>query len=503
MKNFEIILNNIESLNKRLVNNKNFEKYLFLLTIILIITTCIINVFRIFDNALWLDEMRTVVACRMSFNEMTEFVVREGHSPLHYIFAWLVFNVFNLPLDNYHLYYFHITSIIPWFTTIILGLTIVKNWFGKIASCIFSICATLLFSSIYIALEVRMYSLCQLFMLITFLIIYKCYINSKVFDFILLSIFSLAAIYSHYFALPAISILYFIIIIYYWMHRKSDLWKPLLSLLITFISLIPWSIVCIQGKRGGVIADYHLNNDASILLFLNYIFSASYFSYLLLIIFVILAISTIKRCLLANNAKYLTWIMSGIVAVFGTFVLALIFSYIFFPIIDKWTLRYFLPEITILWLLLGIFIQNSRKQRLFTCIVLLLIILPGVAKLGLTTYREFKADVIHNQTFLIITNSLDLGNYVITDQLHMAIEPVYYGYFGLDKKHLLYIKESNIHSIPLIKDSLLILKEPIKEPLKEFIAQNGYSLCLLKENGLIGNITANVYRIVKSERNKV
>ena len=195
--------------------------------------------------------------------------------------------------------------------------------------------------------------------------------------------------------------------------------------------------------------------------------------------------------------------MSGIVAVFGTFVLALIFSYIFFPIIDKWTLRYFLPEITILWLLLGIFIQNSRKQRLFTCIVLLLIILPGVAKLGLTTYREFKADVIHNQTFRIITNSLDLGNYVITDQLHMAIEPVYYGYFGLDKKHLLYIKESNIHSIPLIKDSLLILKEPIKEPLKEFIAQNGYSVCLLKENGLIGNITTNVYRIVKSERKKV
>ena len=67
MKNFEIILNNIESLNKRLVNNKNFEKYLFLLTIILIITTCIINVFRIFDNALWLDEMRTVVACRIIF----------------------------------------------------------------------------------------------------------------------------------------------------------------------------------------------------------------------------------------------------------------------------------------------------------------------------------------------------------------------------------------------------------------------------------------------------
>ena len=253
-------------------------------------------------------------------------------------------------------------------------------------------------------------------------------------------------------------------------------------------------------NAGGVIADYHLNNDASIIEFLKYIFSASYFSYFLLIIFIILAITLIKKCLKQNKINYLIWIISGLASVFGTFILALTFSYIFFPIIDKWTLRYFLPEIVILWLLLGIFIQNNKNIKLYSFIVFLLIILSGVPKLGLTTYREFKADALHEQTIQIVSNSLDIGSYVITDQLHMAIEPVYYGYFGLDKAHIFYIEENNISRIPLINNALLILKEPINKNIKDFIEKNGYSLFVVKENGLIGNIVTNVYKIVKDER---
>lgn len=500
MINFNSIVHKIKKLNKCLESNQNFENYLFLFTAFIIITTCIINVIRIFDNALWLDEMRTVMACRMSFREMINFVIREGHSPLHYIFAWLIFNTFNLPLDNYHLYYFHITSIIPWFITIILSLTIVKKWFGNIAACVFSICITLLFSSIYIALEVRMYSLCQLFMLLAFLVTYKCYQRSNIINFLMLSIFSSAAIYSHYFALPAIFIFYLFMIVYYWVYKKSNLWKPLFSLIILGLTLLPWTIVCMQGKRGGVIADYHLNNDASILAFLKYIFSASYFSYILLIIFVILAIVFIKKSIRQNNIEFSIWVLSGLIAVFGTFISALIFSYVFFPIIDRWTLRYFLPEIVILWLLLGIFIQKNENQKLFALAVLLLIILPGLAKLGLITYREYKADILHEHTIQIVGNSLNRNNYIITDQLHMAIEPVYYGYFGLDKLHIFYLEDIKINTIPLIRNSLLILKEPINKNLKDFIEKNGYSLCVVKENGLIGNITANVYKINKDER---
>lgn len=500
MINFNDVVFKIKKLNNYLESNKNFEHYLFLFTAFIIITTCIINVIRIFDNALWLDEMRTVMASRMSFDRMIEFVISEGHSPLHYIFSWLIFNIFNLPVDNYHLYYFHITSIIPWFITIILSLTIVKNWFGNITSSVFSICLTLLFSSIYIALEVRMYSLCQLFMLLAFLITYKCYQRSNTIAFIMLSIVSSAAIYSHYFALPAISVLYIFIIIYYFLYEKSNLWKPLFSFVITGLTLMPWTIVCIQGKRGGVIADYHLNNDASILSFLKYIFSASYFSYFILIIFTILAISFIKKSLKQNNINCSIWVISGLIAVFGTFISALIFSYIFFPIIDRWTLRYFLPEIVILWLLLGIFIQKSKNKRLFTFTIILLIILPGLSKLGLITYREFKTDSLHEQTIQIISNSLNIHNYVITDQLHMAIEAVYYGYFGLNKEHIFYIEDTKINTIPLIKNSLLIFKEPINKNLKDFIRNNGYSLYVVKENGLIGNIAVNIYKIVKDER---
>lgn len=194
------------------------------------------------------------------------------------------------------------------------------------------------------------------------------------------------------------------------------------------------------------------------------------------------------------------WVISGIVAVFGTFLLALLFSYLFFPIIDKSTLRYFLPAIVILWLLFAVFIQYNQNRHLYALIVILLIVFPGQLKLYLTTYREFKADVLHEQTIQILFNSLDLNSYIITDQLHMAIKPIPYGYFGLNKEDIFYIGDIKTNTIPLIRNSLLILKEPINKNLKDFIEKNGYSLCVVKENGLIGNITVNIYKIYKYER---
>ena len=271
-------------------------------------------------------------------------------------------------------------------------------------------------------------------------------------------------------------------------------------MLITGLALLPWTIVCMQGSRGGVIANYHLNNDASILSFLKYIFSASYFSYILLIVFIITLIIFIKNFSRSNNINCLIWVISGIVAVFGTFIIALLFSYLFFPIIDKSTLRYFLPAIVILWLLFAVFIQYNPNKHLYALIVILLIVFPGQLKLYLTTYKEFKADTLHEQTIQILVNSLDLNSYIITDQLHMSIKPIPYGYFGIEKEDIFYIEDIKTNSIPLINNSLLIFKEQINKNVINFIEKNGYSLFTVKENGLIGNIPVNIYVIKKDER---
>lgn len=192
--------------------------------------------------------------------------------------------------------------------------------------------------------------------------------------------------------------------------------------------------------------------------------------------------------------------ISGIVAVFGTFIIALLFSYLFFPIIDKSTLRYFLPAIVILWLLFAVFIQYNPNKHLYALIVILLIVFPGQLKLYLTTYKEFKADTLHEQTIQILVNSLDLNSYIITDQLHMSIKPIPYGYFGIEKEDIFYIEDIKTNSIPLINNSLLIFKEQINKNMINFIEKNGYSLFTVKENGLIGNIPVNIYVIKKDER---
>lgn len=521
--NFQENFNKIYTFLDRIeefISKPKMQKVFYIFSVLIVLFVCAINVLRIFDNALWLDEMFTVGSSDLSFYSMIEYIVSKGHSPLHYILAWIGNGICNLSLDYHNFYVYHIFSFIPWMITILIGLSVVRKWFGTITSIIFSICATLLYSSIYIALEVRMYSLCQLFILIIFLTAYKCYQNKKQINFILFSIFSVLAIYSHYFAIPPIVGIYLILLGYFCLKDDKYVKSIILSGIFIIASLVPWFFVTYQMKRG-LISNYKLTGIVDIITCLNYIFSSE-FSLILFIIFVIAVIISINHyfgfiSIIQSNTKkkieinfnkinlsnsIVVWELSGLLSVLGMIIAAIIFSHLYFPIITKGTLRYFLPGIVILWLLFGIYIQKLNKKNLVSIIVILLIIFSGLPRLMDTYHKELNENILHIQTLEAVSKQVNSKEFVITDQKHFLWGFLSEYYLGIDKKRVIFIdKQENL--IPKINDKyLLILKKPIEDKFRKEIYKKGYKLNTIKEHGLIGNLSSNIYQLEKTKNYK-
>lgn len=495
------------------LSKPRIQKIFYVFVVLVVLSVCGINIMRIYDNALWLDEIHTVGASQFSFSSMLNFVAKNGHSPLHYIFAWNLNKIINITQDYHYFYLYHLTSLLPWIITIVVGITFVKKWFGNVASLIFLACASLLHSSIYIALEVRMYSLCQLFILMTFLATYKCYVIPKTLNFILLSFFAICAIYSHYFALPVVAIMYLIMFVYFYLYNGKILKNFFISCVFIIVALLPWIIFVYRTKKA-LISDYGLKSIASISSCFNYIFYSD-FSWILFIIFIIVTFTIINRNFNLINTQYFNgrhkikinfnninfetpltvWMLSGVLAVLGMIIGSLVFSYLFFPIITTGTLRYFLPAIVVLWLLLGVFVQQLHNKNLIVATIVILLIISGVPRVINVYNEETRASFLHIQTLEAINKIIEPNNLVITDQKHLSWGFLSQEYLRIDKKNVVNYDLKEISKINKNKRYLLILKNPADKNIKNILSKTGYTLNTVKEHGRIGNLSANIYQV--------
>lgn len=516
--NFQGIFNTIRKLFDRtevFLAKSKIQNALYFFVVLIVLIVCVINAMRIFDNALWVDEMFTVHNSKLDFTSMIDFVIKNGHSPLYYILAWIFNKLLLFPNDYHYFYRYHLLSFIPWMFILLIGLTFIRKNFGSIVSIIFLICSSLLYTSIYLATEVRMYSLCQLFILLFYLNVYLTYKNKRIKNFALISLFAILAIYSHYFALPVITILYFIMFIYFYTFDKKYIKHLTISLTVIIFSLIPWAIVCIQNK-GGIISNYKLKDIIDATSAFNYIFSSA-FSNILLLIFIVVAILTFNKYLnflsIQKNEKIkiikikfsfdcfhnykITWIISGILAVFGLIIGAIVFSHLFYSIIAKETLRYLLPSCIIIWLLLGILVNNLSKKLFTTIAIVLLICVSGMPRL-LDSYNvEMRINNSHLQTIGLVRNIINENYVIITDHKHIAYDAMFYRYLNLSQNQVYLIQNHKIPKLKEGKNYLLILYKSINKNYENFINSNGYKLEKIKGDGRIGTIPIQIFQIVK------
>lgn len=392
---------------------------------------------RCFNNSFWGDEGITIVASRMVWSRMLLYVASNGHSPFYYAVVWFVHQIFG---ESGFL--FHFVSALPYFIILVLALTIIWKWFGTEVVLIFTTLSTLLDTAIVYNMEIRMYAWCQLFILLIFITAYQIYNGRKNYPYILMTCFSLGAVYSHYFALAVVGLFYFLLLIYACVKNRHNMWKVITSGIGVLIGFIPW-LYYNYKNFGRIMSNYSLPN-VEWKECLGYIFH-SRISMILLLIFGITLILTITyeigivsferdndkmvvsiklREKIFFNAESI-WIISGVLSVFGTIAAAKMISYVMYPII---VLRYLYPSFIIIWLVFAVNISKCKLHKLYSLALIILILVSCYPNYLYTLGYEIKCDKRLETTLSKTREFIDENSHIYTNIIHFAwtLGEVYY-----------------------------------------------------------------------------
>ncbi len=468
------------------------------------------HLIRLFDDCFWGDEGIVVQAARMSWGAMLNYVAVNGHSPFHYAFAWICVNVFGESGFIYHL-----SATLPYFITVVFTVTSVRRWFGNKASVVLVTLSTLLGSAVTYNLELRMYAWSQMFLFATYLMLYGSYKTKKDIYLVLMSISSLGAVYSHYFALASIGLLYLVLLVYIAKIRYRDIWKVLLSGGTVAALLLPWLIFA-KKTSGMVISNYRLSavswQDC-----IGAIFHSEYSTFLLTLFFVTLSVRVvydlglIKIKVSRDDKKVLdlriklrdiqldtewVWIISGSIAVFGTIAISEMISVLVYPII---VLRYLYPSFIMIWLLFAIDISKCKLGRLWTVLLVIFIFMTCYPTYLDTIKNERENDRRLKSTLAATTSEMDGNDLIYTNILHFdwTVADVYYP----EIQHELFgcAKWWGTVEIPALDrdmDHWLFLGAPVSEEVTSHLGDMGYGLELVVDCGYIGTGDVWIYKVV-------
>ena len=512
--------NNLNTETIANIDNKKLRNIEIVKSSAIIIFTVLmgsLHLIRCFNNSFWLDEGNTIIIARERFWDMLNLLALVfGHAPFQYAVECLFWHTFGESG-----FIFHFASTLPYFIVLVVSVTIVRKLFGNIASIILTTLCSLLDCAIIYNLEVRMYAWCELFILLAFLMDYCVYLTNKGKYYFLMSLFSIGAVYSHYFALASIGIIYLFLFLYKIIYRKFfDVIKVIISGGSVLIILLPW-IIYVKIKRGVVIPDWGFPVLSWRQCF-SFIFYSDY-SKFLFIFFIITSLlvffydlgfikKTSNRFRINLQYPHITkqiadkwiWELSGVCGVLGTIVFSQIYSMLVFPIT---TYRFLYLCFVIIWLLFSINISNMKSNKIIALILVVFIISTNMPKYYATVVQEINID--HRlRKVLSSTEEIDENDIIYTNMMDIfwTVSRIYY-----PRTQCVAFENPkyNTPDMPIIcenRQGWLFIQYPITTDLQDYLQSLGKKArlvdngILIIDNGLFGMENVFIYKIINLDK---
>lgn len=463
-----------------------------------------LQLIRIFNYDFWWDESFSVNLARMSLQDMLNRTASDVHPPLYYL---ILMTAVSLLGDTGWVYNF--VSLIPYIATIVLALTIVWKQFGGSAAMVFVACTTFMNSALRYSLEVRMYSWAALFMLIAYLSLFQILRKDRALDWTVFCLASLAASYTHYYALLLVAFLYCGIIVLALIHRVNGK-RVILSCVATAAGYAPWLTV-LFGTFKRTSESFWMTSIPTFEEAVRWLFDigngAGGTSTLIIAAFVlglVLTVSVRTSLLRVSRAERrwvvnvsgghaemdatTIWILVGAGSVLAVILTGLVVSELVRPL---FTLRYLYPAAVLVWLLLGVFVSQFSARRTIALVLVLLMLHAGIpAYLELVKQDE----EIQQQQSQTINELSDIkeGDLLFSDDqsLYLAILEAYFP--GTEVQRL---DDISILSQQSEKCLWLILSSDLSEEQIEEIASSGYETIEVCHGGDLGRATIHAYRL--------
>ncbi|XME03237.1 hypothetical protein QYZ88_003390 [Lachnospiraceae bacterium C1.1] len=363
-------------------NKDNFRNRILLLYLIPILFI-VITIRVSFGNVIWSDEVYSLELSAKKFADILRIDSMDVHPPLYYFLLRIafiaggIFNINNIVSGK-------LLSVIAEILLFYIGATKINAIFGRNSSILYCLFLVAMPQMMEYFTEIRMYGLGALFVTCTYL--YGMDVLNDDNDrkaYILLTIFSIFSVYTHYYACIGSFIVYIEMLVFLFSKRKYNaIKKVFVSGIIVAVSFVPWILV-LTGQLKTVKADYWIPpvSLSSIKTDLNFIIAENDFKISKLAILLLISFGAAGITLLKKNKKdyYAYGAAAAISVLLGTYFVGIAVSIAMRPVFVS---RYLFCSLPCFWLGIAIglseFYSFMKTNKLVRCILVLILLISVI-----------------------------------------------------------------------------------------------------------------------------
>ncbi|MDR2874130.1 MAG: hypothetical protein LBV42_05270 [Methanobrevibacter sp.] len=418
-----------------------------------------------------------------------------------------IFKLLSPVLHTFSIIVAKLVSVIPLILLLGFSFTKLRKEFGWLITGIFAFYIIAMPKMMFYGLQIRMYSWVMFFVTLSFYYAYRItkqinnesslsirtFINK---NWVYFTIFSLMAVYTHYYGIIACGIIYLMLLFYIILKNRSLIANWIISVAVSVLLCIPWILIFLSKTKWlGLgtnqwsyisIPEEIINSIVS--LFspvppnIIYKYDLTIFGALALISVVFLLIFYIFKMIRDKKYSFMFICLGGIIVLIGTMSLAGIFSILVTPML--WA-RYAFPMAGCLWLSVAVLLGKFYSRKMIFIPVLIIFIVLGMTNVGSfisgendiratdLEFRHILSQISENDTVLV------LGTQRNVDVFNFYSDNIYY-YIGYNFSYDGHNFSSYINS-KLKKGKLWVFDiggewSPETQTFNRLISDNGYKL---------------------------
>ena len=317
-----------------------------------------LNISRCFDNVYWGDECFSINLVQKTVDEVVSLTAADVHPPLYYLWLKAFTSVFPGA--------YHQASVAVFVVATVIVLTWFRRRFGAKAALLMLTLCSLTYTGARYAVEVRMYGMAAMWELVAFLALYDVLRTGRWRYYIVMAAASVAAAYTHYYALLAVSLLWLYLIIHTIATRKGQ-WRVAICAASAVVVFLPWVRTLLAAVEKKAMIEHGASALPSITKMLAYPFyvsddhstSSLVVNALMLIVYLaVLIMLLIGPIVRRNRYAYLEhWALAGQVSFYGTALIGFL-SCLFLG--GSYMNRYLFPASVAVWAVLSVGMTRLR-----------------------------------------------------------------------------------------------------------------------------------------------
>jgi len=311
-----------------------------------------------FGDATWYDEIFSISIIEHSFSDIISFTASDVHPPLYYFILKVFAMVF-----GYNMVVFRLVSVL-----FFSGMLLIIGWFCKKHFGIWTAIFTVLFiagapNMLLYATEIRMYSLCCLFIIVSIVLAIEIYNEPNLKRWVSFSIVNVLAAYTHYFAGAAAILIMcclLCLILFKKENQKENIFSWIKSTSLTAILYLPWLFVFYK-QLTKVKGDYWIEPFSLEYLkdYVKFVFGKDKMFAISLILLFLFAVFMIFY---HRNKEYTKIFFIEIVTFFSFIVAGILLSVLVTPVFWK---RYIIIVLPLFWMMVvSSLLQKKNKVML-------------------------------------------------------------------------------------------------------------------------------------------